>query len=147
MRLNDAGRVVQAVWNEIPDHYPGVTVDAFIVMPDHMHGIVVLVGTGPRACPESEPISIHGQARGPAPTLSLPDVVNRYKTMTTKRYTDGVKNQQWAPFPGRLWQRNYYEHIIQNEHALNLIRRYIRNNPAKWAADRLARAAEQTSVR
>ena len=75
---------------------------------------------------------------GGLPTgLSLPDVVHRFKTMTTKRYTDGVKQNGWMRFDGKLWQRNYWEHIIRNENELNRIREYIQNNPTQWGADRL----------
>lgn len=77
-----------------------------------------------------------GQARGPAPTrLSLADVVHRFKTMTTKRYADGVKQSGWPPFRRRLWQHNYYEHIIRDESALNRLRCYIDENPLRWASD------------
>ena len=77
-----------------------------------------------------------GQPQGVAPTLSLPDVVHRLKTLTTKRYSDGVKQHDWPPFPGKLWQRNYYEHIIRNENELNRIREYVVNNPLQWELDR-----------
>jgi REP element-mobilizing transposase RayT len=78
-----------------------------------------------------------GQPQGVAPTkLSLPDVVHRFKTMTTKRYIDGVKKFGWTPFRRRLWQRNYYEHIIRNDHALQRIREYIWTNPLRWHLDR-----------
>ncbi len=53
MRLNDAGRMVQDVWNDLPTFYPGVQTDAFIVMPNHIHGIVILVGAGSHACPDT----------------------------------------------------------------------------------------------
>jgi len=56
--------------------------------------------------------------------------------MTTKRYADGVKKNGWQPFPRKLWQRNYYEHIIRNESDLNLTRKYIIENPKKWEFDR-----------
>jgi hypothetical protein len=56
--------------------------------------------------------------------------------MTTKRYADGVKRLGWEPFRGRLWQRNYYEHIIRNEKSLNHIREYILTNPMRWELDR-----------
>jgi hypothetical protein len=56
--------------------------------------------------------------------------------LTTKRYTEGVRKLQWNSFPGRLWQRNYYEHVIRDEESLNRIREYILNNPAQWAFDR-----------
>lgn len=138
MQLNDAGRMIQSVWNEMPAFYPGVDTDEFVVMPNHVHGIVALVGAAPRG----RPVSIHtrdgqdGQAQGPAPTMALADVVHRFKTMTTKRYADGVKTDGWSVFRGRLWQRNYYEHIIRNDESMNRIREYIANNPLQWALDR-----------
>jgi REP element-mobilizing transposase RayT len=144
-RLNDAGRIIQAAWDKLPDHYPGVECDEFIVMPNHVHGIIVLVddsdsgidvGAGPRACPGKAKPQKSGQPQGVAPTMSLADVVHRFKTLTTKRYIDGVKASDWTPFAGRLWQRNYYEHVIRGENELNRIREYIRNNPLQWAMDR-----------
>jgi REP element-mobilizing transposase RayT len=132
MRLNDAGQMVQDVWDELPAFYPGVQTDAFIVMPNHIHGIIILVGAGSHACPDEI-----GQPQGVAPTrLSLPDVVHRFKTMTTKRYIDGVKKFGWTPFRRRLWQCNYYEHIIRNDHALQRFREYIWTNPLRWHLDR-----------
>jgi REP element-mobilizing transposase RayT len=134
MVLSDGGRMVQTVWDEIPVHYAGVAIDTFIVMPNHIHGIIILVGAAPCGRPPS------GQAQGPAPTIaigiSLPDVVHRFKTMTTKRYAGGVKQRGWPPFPGRLWQRGYYEHIIRDEESLSRIRQYIDDNPAQWELDR-----------
>jgi len=147
MRLNDAGRMIQTAWDELPDHYPGVETDAFVVMPNHIHAIIVLspdsVGAGPRACPDQ-----NGQPRGVAPTegrraLSLGDVVQRFKSLTTKRYADGVRQHGWRAFPGRLWQRNYFEHIIRNDHSLDQIRLYIASNPASWALDRENPEAER----
>jgi putative transposase len=95
------------------------------------------VGAGPRACPESDSYinPPRGQPQGVAPTISLPDVVHRFKTLTTTRYRHGVRQNNWALFPGKLWQRNYYEHIIRNEEDLNRIREYIVNNPTQWAMD------------
>jgi len=61
--------------------------------------------------------------------------VQWFKTMTTNEYIRGVKQYGWPPFPGKLWQRNYYEHIIRNENELNRIREYIINNPMQWALD------------
>ena len=136
VRLNDAGKMVERVWSELTGHYPGVELDEFIVMPNHMHGIIVLVGAGPRACPDQ--MGLHtptGQPRGVAPTMSLPDVVHRFKTLTTKLYADGVHQSHWPPFAGRLWQRNYHEHIIRDEADLARIRRYITDNPARWTED------------
>jgi putative transposase len=170
MRLNDAGQMIQAIWQEIPNYYSGVAVDAFVVMPNHIHGIIILVGavphpnddqpvgTGPRACPDKSPYAYPndgqpvgagpracpdirqphgmGQPQGVAPTLSLPNVVHRFKTITTKRYIDGVKQCGWHRFQIRLWQRNYFEHIIRDDESLHHIRQYIVENPLRWHLDR-----------
>jgi putative transposase len=61
--------------------------------------------------------------------MSLPDVVQRFKSLTTARYRHGVFHNNWQPFPRRLWQRNYYERIIRNDHELDRIREYIMHNP------------------
>ncbi len=146
MQLNDAGQMIQSVWDELPPYYRGVDIDACTVMPNHIHGIIVLtvVGAGPRACPDNgqprgvdgHPRGVHGQPRGVAPTtMSLPDVVHRFKSLTTTRFRHGVIQNGWPPFPGKLWQRNYYEHIIRDEDELNRIREYIGNNAARWAED------------
>ena len=167
MVLNDAGQMVRGVWDELPLYYPGIEADAFIIMPNHIHGIITIqppdagsppptVGAGLRACPPlrtpreqppptgqpslpGHPPPPAGQPQGVAPTtiMSLPDVVHRFKTLTTKRYMDAVKYSGWKPFPGRLWQRNYWEHIVRTERELHRIREYIVNNPAKWESDRL----------
>ena len=127
MILNQRGEMVERTWRELAECYPGVEVDAFVVMPNHVHGIIVLVGAGPRACP--------GRPQGVAPTMSLPDVVHRFKSLTTTRYRTGVLQDGWQPFPGRLWQRNYYEHVIRDEEELNRIRQYIIANPGRWEDD------------
>ena len=157
MLLNDAGRMVEAIWQELGEFYPGVDTDAFVVMPNHFHGIIVLTygsaGTniaagqattaegqpataeGQPATAEGQPATAEGQPRGVAPTLSLADVVHRFKSFTTKQYTEGVKAREWSPYNGRLWQRNYFEHIIRSECSLDSTRAYIENNPANWSHD------------
>ena len=153
MQLRDAGRIVRVIWEKLPAFYPGVEIDEFVVMPNHFHGIVVLVGVGPGAYPPGpsdqprsaattrEPAmeSGGGQAQGPAPTdvkrMSVGDVVSRFKTMTTKRYADGVRDLGWPAFAGRLWQRNYYEHVVRDDAELDRIRQYIGSNPSRWAED------------
>lgn len=135
-RLNDAGHMAQEVWNELPIHYAGVEVDEFVVMPNHIHGVIIVVGAGPCARPPK-----NGQPQGVAPTknasvFSLPDIVHRFKTLTTKRYVDGIKQFDWRRFDGLLWQRNYFEHVIRSEESLSRIRQYILDNPARWEFDR-----------
>jgi len=135
MNLNDAGKMVRTIWDQIPAHYCGVEIDQFVVMPNHIHGIIAIVGAGPRACPVGGQPG-DGQPRGVAPTgFSLPNVVHRFKTMTTKKYTDGVKHNDWQPFPAKLWQRNYYEHVVRNEEDYLKIADYIQTNPKRWQED------------
>jgi REP-associated tyrosine transposase len=66
----------------------------------------------------------------------LGDIVGAFKSITTHKYIRGVKQYGWPSFPGKLWQRNYYEHILRNENEMTRIREYILNNPAQWATDR-----------
>ena len=137
---NEPGLMVERIWQELPVKYPAIEIDEFIIMPNHIHGIIILsVGAIPRGCPDEmngQALGHGGQALGPAPTqLSLPDVVHRFKSFTTAQYRNGVQQFNWRPFPGRLWQRNYYEHIIRDEKELNSIREYIIHNPLNWLTD------------
>ena len=132
MILNGPGQMVESVWRESPQHYPGVKIDTFVLMPNHLHGVIILVGAGPSACPDNA-----GQPQGVAPTgtMSLPDVVHRFKSLTTARYRRRILHGRWLPFPGRLWQRNYYERIIRDDAELHRVRQYIIDNPAHWEED------------
>lgn len=113
--LSEAGQMVAETWQELSGHYPGVDVDAHVVMPNHFHGIIILtVGAGPCACPDvSGPCACpgpraypcighpqgQGHPQGGAPTLSLFDVVHRFKSLTTVRHRHNVKHGGWPPFP------------------------------------------------
>jgi REP element-mobilizing transposase RayT len=118
MCLNDAGHMLATLWNDIPSQFADVDVDAFVVMPNHVHGIVVL--------PDA------ATAVG-APALGK--VVAAFKSTTTVHYIRGVKTRAWPEFRQRLWQRNYYEHVIRDEKALDRVRQYVDENPARWASD------------
>ncbi len=139
MHVNDAGQMIQSVWDDLPQHYPSADIDAFVVMPNHVHGIIGLtaVGAAPRGRPDET-----GQFQEFALTTSLMDIVHRFKSLTTARYRHGIIQKGWRPFPGRLWQRNYYEHIIRNEEDLNKVRGYIAANPLLWHLD-----AENPNIR
>jgi len=134
MQLNNAGRMVDDTWHEIPYHWSGIELDMLQIMPNHLHGIIVIreVGIGLCACPFSMPGS--GRVQRPAPT-TLSDVIKRFKTLTTKRYIDGVRAHGWHSFSGKLWQRSYHDRIVRNEMELNKIRTYICNNPREWDTD------------
>lgn len=148
MRLNEAGRMVEQCWQSIPEHFALVELDAFVVMPNHIHGIVVLVGAGlvpARDVPDRDRTPKTGAPTMEAPTMRAPTrgapttlgaVVGAFKSRVTVEYIRSVKNGILPPFKQRLWQRNYYEHIIRNEDALARIREYIVSNPLMWALDR-----------
>jgi putative transposase len=83
-----------------------------------------------------QPVGLPQRVGSPQPVGSpIPQVVQWFKTMTTNEYIRGVKTLEWQPFDGKLWQRNYYEHIIRNQQSYQRISEYIKNNPIKWKND------------
>ncbi len=147
IHLNDIGCMVASEWERLPGRFPAIDLDAFIVMPNHIHGIIVIteaISPGPVGAgdPAGAPlVGAHQRAGTPdalrwRPALTLGDVVGAFKSVTTLHYADGVRTQGWPPFHRRLWQRNYHEHIIRSEGALSRIRAYIHDNPARWHTDR-----------
>ncbi|MBE0664238.1 MAG: transposase [Candidatus Aminicenantes bacterium] len=143
MILSPSGMMINQTWSGMGIHFPDLITDQFVVMPNHVHGILGLhVGAGLRACP-SEIATLLGQGdpgrtQRSAPTesrLSLYNIIRQFKTWTTNLYSKNVFLNNWPEFHKRLWQRNYYEHIIRNENELQQTREYIRNNPADWEID------------
>ncbi|MBI4281870.1 MAG: transposase [Chloroflexi bacterium] len=120
MRLNPCGQTVMECWDDLVHHYPCVRKDEFVVMPNHVHGILVLnddVGAGFKPAPTDRR---HG----------LPEIVRGFKTFSARRI-NVLRNNPGTP----VWQRNYFEHVIRNEAELAGIREYIQNNPAQWETD------------
>ena len=136
MRRNQIGEVAHQTWIGIPNHHQNATLDEFIVMPNHVHGIIVLgVHSGDVACnvanvtniPTRDPSSLMAQIspkRG-----SLGSIIRSYKSAVTNRCHALGHNDV-------LWQSRFHDHIIRNKKELNAIRAYIRNNPANWDKDR-----------
>lgn len=192
MQLNEAGKMIDEVWHQLPMRFDTLALDEFVVMPNHIHGILVLQEgdskTGDhkdhpyamrnidrrgesRIRPEScirphavrntndgddhkdrpyatRNINRRGEScirphpmRHTHPRGTLPDTVGRivqaFKSITTHAYITGVKQQGWSPFAGKLWQRNYWEHIVRNESDWHQICEYIHNNPLQWELDQL----------
>ena len=136
MRPNEAGRMACRIWESLPLRFPAIEMDSFVVMPNHLHGIV-LIHQEPVGAPlVGARRSATGESRATtrvAPTLG--DVIGAYKSLTTVEYVRGVRTMNWPPFHKRLWQRNYYERVVRDEESLESIRQYILDNPARWSLD------------
>jgi REP element-mobilizing transposase RayT len=132
MRLNGAGMTVKAVLDRLPRHFRNIELDAFIVMPNHVHGIIVIkdreinqdIGRVPaRGAPSNSSLP-HGTQPG-----SLGAIVQNFKSVSTRRVNRLMRNA------GTIWQRDYYEEIVRDEGAYYNIRRYIMENPLRWEED------------
>jgi putative transposase len=156
MGWNNAGRMVEKCWRNIPMHFPHVTLDEFIVMPNHVHGILVIAGANdnpivgvnnhsPLSSDNAPPRTVENSfgrandysplpADRPSPwpqgtSKTIGAIIRGFKIGVVRwmRENTGVRD---------IWQRNYFEHIIRNDVALNRIRQYILDNPVHWAYDR-----------
>ncbi|MCX6220464.1 MAG: hypothetical protein NTZ69_05700 [Bacteroidia bacterium] len=159
MHLNEFGQIAYDEWAKLPERYPNFELDVFQIMPNHLHGIIVLNDVGAGLAPalltpaqndemgnmawsnihssNGQPSKIHssnkkGQPQGIAPTVG--DIVGAYKSLVANGcLTIFKKNNEKM---GKFWQRDYYEHIIRDDHSYQTISNYILNNPAKWADDK-----------
>ena len=111
--------MVNDLWIQLPESYLGVSLECYVTMPNHIHA---LVGIGLNST-------------DPLDSTSLIDVIHWYKSLSTTHYIQGVKQDGWARFQGRLWQERFHDHIVRNETELNRIREYIENNPRLWNED------------
>ncbi len=151
MILNDAGEMVVRWYDELENKYPDKLCHEMVVMPNHFHCIIENiranddlgdVGATLRGCPDGD---LDAHAGTPLPqkygrhnkkyNATIGDALDWFKTMTTDEYIRGVKNNGWQRFDGKMWQRNYWEHIIRNETSGERIAQYIINNPQKWDDD------------
>jgi REP element-mobilizing transposase RayT len=130
IKLSEIGRIAKNYWEEIPSHFTNAVLDKYVIMPNHIHGIILILDSvdsvGAR---HASPLQSPQTPRGAKPK-SLGAIVGSFKSTTTK-HINQIRKTPGIP----LWQRNYYEHIIRNENELNKIREYIRNNPIKWEID------------
>jgi putative transposase len=122
--LNQYGEIIQISWLALPEHYHNVQLDIFVIMPNHIHGIIFLtdVGAGLKPAPTDSPRDKqHG----------LPEIIRAFKTFSS-RQINKIRNM-----PGSsVWQRSYYEHVIRRDESLEKIREYIGTNPLRWALDK-----------
>jgi REP element-mobilizing transposase RayT len=122
MRLNNLGYLVCDAWTDLTRHYRHVALDAFVVMPNHVHGIIFISDVEARA------------GLKPAPTVKwhdLSEIVRGFKTFSSRRINES-RNNQGCP----VWQRNFYDRVLRNGDELTRARAYTINNPLKWERDK-----------
>lgn len=129
MVLNNIGSIAAAVWTDLSSHYRHVELDAFVIMPNHVHGLIVF-------CDEQTEETDSQQGRVGNPPLQdeirhgLPEIVRGFKAFSS-RHINAIRRNRGCP----VWQRNYYDRVIRNENEMIRARAYIVNNPFKWAYD------------
>lgn len=133
--LNKYGKIVKKIWTEIPEHFQHVELDEYIIMPDHIHGIIKNVCRG-----LIYQTRVNSDMINHAPTtdwilmkkkgITLGEIIRHFKAKATKQMRNLKGDNTF-----KIWQRSFYEHIIRNEESLNKIREYIKTNPATWAYD------------
>lgn len=146
--LNAAGDMVVKWWNKLPEKFPGVVLNAFVAMPNHVHGLIVIATRYSSAAGQthgSAPTDMHLRegadpcVRPVAPSDSLQPSLGQllqwFKTMTTNEYIRGVKNLGWEPFRGKMWQRNYFDRVVRGPAEFDRIKRHILANPLRWNED------------
>jgi putative transposase len=151
MSLNPAGKMIHDEWIALQARFPNIETNVFQVMPNHFHGILILhdpepVGATVEATVGATLVVAHdviardtpGAGTRPAPTPvhspapTVGAIVGAFKSITTHQYIQGVKGLAWPAFSKRLWQRNYYEHIIRDQADYERIAGYIMDNPLNW---------------
>jgi len=118
--LSPPGIAVQNAWNALPSRFAHIELDEFIIMPDHLHGILL---TGTSQSSQTRPVM-------------LGDVINAFKNMVIAAWRYGVRDEDWPRYHDHLWQRAFYDHVISDERDLNAIREYILGNPVRWEQNR-----------
>ncbi|HHE31532.1 MAG TPA: hypothetical protein ENL07_02550 [Chlorobaculum parvum] len=132
MQLNEAGRIVAEEWMKSAEIRQEIKLDEWVIMPNHFHGIVVITSDSVRAHGRAPVQKPRGASDRPLcrPPKSIGAMIAGFKSAATKHIN------AYRQTPGeKLWHRNYWEHVIRNEHDLAEICEYIRNNPAKWEFD------------
>ena len=134
MRLNEFGEIVRDEWLKTETIRPRVQLDEYVIMPNHVHGIIIINDDNRRGTLQHAPTIMQRtptiEQFGKPTSDSIPTIIRLLKSATTKRINE-YRNTPAVP----VWQRNYNEHIIRNETELQQIRQYIANNPINWEND------------
>ena len=134
IKLNDLGLVAEKYWKNISNVYNDVVLDKFVIMPNHVHGIIQVVGTG--QCPvrtrnEIGQCPVRTDNNNPYRYGKLSKIINGYKNIVTKEIRSSSGENEFA------WQRSFYDEIIRNENSLQRIRKYIIENPKNFLKSKL----------
>ena len=127
VKLNEYGNIVNNCWNSIPDHFPNVNLDEYIIMPNHVHGIINIFLNDDVGIQNVESLRVNKYQH--IIPQSVGSIIRGFKTGVTKWFRNNTDIYI-------VWQKNYYERIIRNENELNKIRKYIVNNSANWETDK-----------
>ena len=120
IELNEFGEIVKSCWEDMPNHYPEIDNEVFVVMPNHIHGIITIRDFDRRS----------GYKPDPTKRYPLSEIVRGFKTYSSRKI-NALRNSPGKP----VWQRSFYEHIIRDESEYHQIGEYITYNPAKWDED------------
>ena len=147
MIVNSEWRMIERWWRELENRFDNIHLDAFVMMPNHFHWIIEIVGADLCVCPNlkqgehtGSPLQEHKHDEhtgSPLQKRRIWTMIQWFKTMSTNECIREIKCGKLPPFKKHLWQRNYFEHIIRNEKSLIQIREYIQNNPNSWKEDTL----------
>ncbi len=130
MILNDAGLMIEQEWLDLTNRFINIKLHEFVVMPNHFYGILEIVA-------KADGIDLDRSINVlPKMIPTLGDMVGAFQSITTVKYIAAVKTKNRKRFDSKVWQRNYWEHIIRNEKLFIRISSYIKNNPKKWDEDK-----------
>jgi len=126
INLSEAGKIVSECWFDLPNHYPNIALDEFVIMPNHIHGIITIVNCLNRKIN-------HG----------IPEFIRAFKSFSSRRINQvetglrpvSTSTAVKSTRSSGIWQSRYYDHIIRSQRELNIIRSYIKNNPIKFHGD------------
>ncbi|HRH90777.1 MAG TPA: hypothetical protein PLW01_02545 [Agitococcus sp.] len=160
MVLNDAGNMIHKQWLKLSQRFNHIQLHEYVVMPNHFHAIIEIIPVdtlciNSSICTNQNNTDIQyqhnvgiplvgiqnnaiqkGQPQGLPLRKTIGDILDAFKSITTVEYIRGVNTKNWPSFNRRLWQRNYYEHIIRHEQSYQNLSEYICNNPTTWTDDK-----------
>lgn len=116
-KLSKIGKIIDKTWNDIPNQYDNIELDEYIIMPNHIHGILIVN---------------YWEGASPSPTIS--NIIGSFKSKCSVEWLNYIK-QINLNTSGRIWQRSFHDHVIRNEHSLCAVRKYMSENPENWGQD------------